>query len=356
MNITITGTGIFHPNDLVTNEELVSAFNRYVDLNQDQSLQYSSAEFIERSSGIKQRYVIDAENICDPNVMRPLVDERSDDQLSLQAEHAVSAAKVALQNAEVAASDIDCVICSCSNFQRAYPTIAIEVQHALGCGGFAFDMNAACSSAPYGINAAVGLLKSGNVKKVLVINPEITSPHLDYTDRDSHFIFGDATSACVLESSVDKPGFLVRDLCLQSSFTNNIRNNFGFLNRCERTDQYKKLFYQQGRKVFKEVVTKVTELLKARLELNSISVNDIKRFWLHQANANMNELIIKKVTGQDYDLNRAPLILNKFANTSSSGSMIAFHNYQDDLKKHDLAILSAFGAGYTLGCILLEKI
>ncbi len=115
------------------------------------------------------------------------------------AEMAVDAAGKALAKAGRTAADIDAVICAASNHERAYPAIAIEVQNALGVRGFGFDMNVACSSATFAIQAAADMIRAGSTRAILVVNPEICLAHLEWRDRDCHFIFGDVCTAMVLE-------------------------------------------------------------------------------------------------------------------------------------------------------------
>ncbi|HJW40665.1 MAG TPA: 3-oxoacyl-[acyl-carrier-protein] synthase III C-terminal domain-containing protein, partial [Rhizomicrobium sp.] len=138
----------------------------------------------------------------------------------------------------------------------------------------------------------------------------------------------------------------------------NIRNNFGFLNRAapEGIGKTDKLFVQEGRKVFKEVVPMVAELIVDHLAQNGIVPAALKRLWLHQANLNMNELIARRVLGRDPLPGEAPNILDEYANTSSAGSVIAFHRYSADLKKGDIGLLCSFGAGYSAGSVILRKL
>ena len=159
-----------------------------------------SEEFIQKASGIEQRYVIDKSGVLDPSVMHPLLRQRSDEEPSLMAEMGVDAAQKALAQAGRSAPEVDLVICAASNMERAYPAIAVEIQNLLGCPGFAFDMNVACSSATFGIQTAADYVRAGNAKSVLVVSPEITSGHLNWRDRDSHFIFGDVATAILVES------------------------------------------------------------------------------------------------------------------------------------------------------------
>jgi beta-ketodecanoyl-[acyl-carrier-protein] synthase len=143
-------------------------------------LTYSSVEFIEKASGIQQRYVLEKSGVLDPSRMYPRFTERPDDQLSLMAEIAVDAARKALDAAGKTGDQIDAVLCSAANMQRAYPAMAIEIQQALGASGYGFDMNVACSSATFAIEQAVNAVRTGSAKCVLVVNPEITSGHHEW--------------------------------------------------------------------------------------------------------------------------------------------------------------------------------
>ncbi len=366
MGIRITGTGLFHPENVITNEELVESLNAYVEQYNLENAEKiaageleprrgSSAEFVEKASGVKRRYVSEKTGILDPKRLRPYLQERADDQLSLQAEWGVIAAKQAMENAGVTPEDIDVVILACSNMQRAYPAVAIEIQTALGIQGYAYDMNVACSAATFGLKQAHDAIKTG-ARRVLLVNVEITSAHSDFRSRDSHFIFGDVATASIIENTDSKSGFEILDTQLFTQFSNNIRNNFGFLNTSENANIDDKRFRQDGRKVFKEVCPLVAKMITAQLEKNSIQPNEVKRFWLHQANASMNELILKLVVGKEAaQPGLVPIILDEFANTSSAGVIIAMHRTADEVNDGEYGILCSFGAGYSVGCILVQK-
>ncbi|MBB5320670.1 beta-ketoacyl-ACP synthase III [Marinobacter oulmenensis] len=366
----ISGTGLYTPPAYIDNHELVEAFNQYVEqFNSEHAdeiargelaaLQPSASEFIEKASGIKRRHVIDREGILDPARMKPYIPERSNDEPSVQCEMAVSASREALEQAGRQASDVDAVIVACSNMQRAYPAIAIEVQEALGIEGFAYDMNVACSSATFGLQAAVNSVENGTARAVLVVSPEICSGHLNFCDRDSHFIFGDACTAILVEREQDAApgqGFEILGTRLKTKFSSNIRNNFGFLNRADdagvgKTD---KLFIQQGRKVFKEVSPMVADTILNHLKSLELAPSDLRRMWLHQANLNMNQLIARKVLGRDASADEAPVILDEYANTSSAGSIIAFHKHRADMASGDLGVICSFGAGYSIGSVVVR--
>lgn len=370
-NVVISGTGLYTPANSISNDELVASFNAYVQqFNADnaeaiargevEALSESSSGFIEKASGIKSRFVIDKEGILDPLRMVPRIPERSNEEWGILCEMAVGAAKEALQRAGKTVADIDGVIVACSNLQRAYPAVAIEVQAALGINGWGYDMNVACSSATFGIQAATTAIQTGQARAILMVNPEICTGHLNFRDRDSHFIFGDAATAVIIERAdlaTSQHQFDVVSTKLLTQFSNNIRNNFGFLNRAaeEGVGARDKLFVQEGRKVFKDVCPMVAELIAAHLAENQLNVSDVKRFWLHQANLNMNLLIARKLLGRDAEPHEAPVILDTYANTSSAGSVIALHKHQDDLPAGSLGVLSSFGAGYSIGSVILRK-
>lgn len=366
----INATGLYTPEFSVSNDELVEAFNQRVDhyntknssaidKGEMNALPFSSSEFIEKASGIKSRYFVSKEGILDPQTLAPRIQERTNDEPSLLAEMSVKAAKQALEKAQRDPKDIDLVIVACSNLQRAYPAISIEVQQLLGTSGYAFDMNVACSSATFGIKTAVDTIRSGTAKSILVISPEVCSGHLNFKDRDSHFIFGDAATALLIEddSLAQQDAFTIIDTHCLTQFSNNIRNNFGFLNRTSPDTAHHddKLFVQNGRSVFKEVCPMVAKLINNHLNTNQIDKSDVKRLWLHQANLSMNQLIAKNVLGKEFNREDAPVILDTYANTSSAGSIIALHKHSQGIPSGKYGVICSFGAGYSAGSVILRK-
>lgn len=370
--VHITGTGLFTPEESVSNEELVTAFNAYVEnFNAEhaadieagtvEALAASSVAFIEKASGIKSRFVMNKSGIIDPEIMCPRLPERSNDEPSILAEMSIRATQEAMQQAGIESTDIDAVLVACSNLQRPYPAIAVEVQELLGIDGFGFDMNVACSSATFGIQTGCDMIRSGSARRVLVVNPEICTGHLNFRDRDSHFIFGDVCTAVILEGNdvaASKGAFEIIDTRLITKFSNNIRNNFGFLNRTapDTLNAKDKLFVQEGRKVFREVVPMVAELIEQHLNDNSLAAGDLRRMWLHQANRGMNDLIAKKVLGREPSDLEQPTVLDEYANTSSAGSIIAFHKHKEDFDAGELGVICSFGAGYSAGSVIVRRL
>jgi len=361
----ISATGLFTPPESITNAELVASFNAFVDrhnaANPDaEPLAYSSVEFIEKASGIKARHVMSKAPILDPDIMCPRLPERANDEISVMAEIGVAAAREALERAGRKPEDVDAVLCAASNMQRAYPAMAIEIQQALGIEGFGFDMNVACSSATFGIQTAADYVRAGNARSVLVVSPEITSGHLNWRDRDSHFIFGDVATAVLVEDAAIAPAqhWEILGTKLKTVFSNNIRNNFGFLNRAapEGEGTPDKLFVQEGRKVFKEVVPMVAQMIIDEAARLGIDPEGLRRLWLHQANAGMNRLIAQRVLGHEASEDESPTVLDTYGNTSSAGSIIAFHQHNEELAAGDTGLICSFGAGYSAGTVFVRKV
>ena len=371
MAAVISGASVWTPANTVTNDELVASYNawaeRYNAENRaaiaagelgEQPL--SSIEFIEKASGIRSRYAYVKDGILDIDEMMPRIPRRADDELSHQGEMAVNAATAALTAAGRNADEIDMVIVSCAYTERAYPAIAIEVQHALGIEGFGFDMLVACSAATFALHRACDAVAAGSARRVLVINPELTSPQVNYRDRDSHFIFGDVSTATVVETSDEVAAPHAYDVIAsraQTIYSNNIRSNFGYVARSEGGDPFDgdRLFHQNGRSVFKEVCPMAATHLETLLDDAGHAVADVRRWWLHQANLNMNQLITRRLLGGDPAPETAPIVLDTYANTASAGSIIAFAQHHQDLTPGDLGVICSFGAGYSIGSLLLRK-
>jgi len=367
----ITGTGVYVPPEVITNEELVESYNRHADwFNAEYAAEiaqgsvaakeHSSTEFIFKASGILQRHVLTKDGLTDPTRMYPRFRQRSDDEPSLMAEMALKAAETALARAGIASSELDLVICAASNMERAYPAVAIEIQKLLGAKGFALDMVVGCSSATVAVQAASDMIRTGTARKALIVSPEITTGHIEWRDRDCHFIFGDAATAIVMERAAEAKGehFKVRSCRCATEYSNNIRNNNGFLRRTRpdgMADRRDMQFVQEGRKVFKEVVPLVSAHIVGHLKDEGLAAASLRRLWLHQANKGMNDMIARRVLGRDPAPGETPNVLEEFANTSSAGAIIAFDMASGGMEPGDLGLICAYGAGYSVGSVLLER-
>ena len=276
--VVISGTGLYRPPHIITNDELVEAFNAYaerfnasnaarIEAGEVEAIVDSSVEFIEKASGIKQRYVIDKSGVLDPDRMRPRFAPRADEELSLMAEIGVAAARAGAGSRRQA--------------RRGHRCRDLRLlQHAARLPGDGGRDPAGARHRRLRLRHERRLLvghlrdRAGGQRgarrqraRVLVVNPEITSAHLNFRDRDCHFIFGDVCTAVVVErddTATAPQRWEILGTRLATQFSNNIRNNFGFLNRCEDTDPdaRDKLFLQEGRKVFKEVVPMVAALIE----------------------------------------------------------------------------------------------
>jgi beta-ketodecanoyl-[acyl-carrier-protein] synthase len=369
--IVISGSGVWTPANVITNEELVESYNAYAErFNADHAADIatgkieekylSSVRFIEKTSGIKARYVYTREGILDIDRMRPKFPERKDEELSNQAEIGVFAARKAMAAAGKTAADIDAVIVAAAYTQRPYPAIAIEIQKELGIDGFGFDMLVACSAATFGLHRAYDSLVSGSSKCVLAINPELVTPQVNFCDRDSHFIFGDVSTAIIMEryeTCTSPNSYEILSTRALTRFSNNIRSNFGHMAYVTDAEPFgwDKLFHQSGRNVFEEVSPVAAKHISDHLASLDLKPRDVNRFWLHQANINMNNMVIKQLLGEDVEAETIPSILERYGNTASAGSIIAFHLYNADLKKGDIGVICSFGAGYSVGSLVLRK-
>tara|TARA_B100001063_G_C16754360_1_gene552206 strand:+ start:1132 stop:2247 length:1116 start_codon:yes stop_codon:yes gene_type:complete len=369
-NIHIAGTGIWYPQNKISNEELVNSYNLYVDtfnvknkndieVGHVTALEHSSVEFIEKASGIKSRYVIDKEGILDINRMMPRVNNEHEDRLSIHAEAGIKAAKKAMEQAQISTNDIDAVIVGSSHSARNYPAVAIEIQNELDIKGYAYDMLVGCSSTTFAINNAYSDIASGLANTILVINPEISTPFVNFTHRDKHFIFGDGCAATIVQKNSNSlNSFKILDRKLHTQFSNNIRSNYSYLNRAavDSKNNEELLFHQNGRGVFKDVCPLVAKLISDQLNKNGILPTDISKFWLHQANGKMIRLITSKILGTDnFDSEISPMPISEFGNLASVGSLFAF-NLNNNLISGQKGVICSFGAGYSVCSILVEKV
>ena len=370
--VVLSGVGVEIPEASISNEELVDSFNVWVDrenatrcLNGAPLLQKSDSDFIVYASGVRNRHVLVRDGILDPDRMTPRIAPRPDDQLSVMAEFGVASARKALADAGREAADIDLVICASSHQQRPYPAIAIEIQNELGTRGAAFDMNLGCSSAGAAIHIAHNLVRAGGHRRVLVVSPEIITGQLNFRDRQTHFIFGDASASVLVEAmeegSKPKGAFEILASDTWTQFSNNIRTNFGFLVRAGQedvsvVDMEGNMITQVGNKVFKEVTVAAHRFITDFLARQDLTSAQMRRFWLHQANARMNAMILKLSLGHEADHDRAPMVLDRLGNTAAAGAIIALEENRRDLSAGDYGLFCAFGAGYSIGAALLKKL
>lgn len=195
---------------------------------------------------------------------------------------------------------------------------------------------------------------------VLVVNPEITSAHLEWKDRDCHFIFGDVCTAIVIERAdtahrgrcLGGAGHTPGDPVLQQHPQ---QFRFHEPQRRQRSAGARQDVPAGGAQSSAEVVPIAAAAHRGPFYAQlGHDPAGMRRFWLHQANLGMNQLVLKKLVGEASE-DRAPLILNEFANTASAGSIIAFHQHRQDLVAGDLGVICSFGAGYSVGSVVVRK-
>jgi beta-ketodecanoyl-[acyl-carrier-protein] synthase len=356
----ITGAGVWHPDTVLANDELCVAFNEFVRranaAGAEPQLKESSPEFIEKASGIKRRYVVDKTGVLDPERMCPNVAERPDDQLSVQAEFGVNAIKNALAAAGRVGEDVDLIVCGTSMLQRSYPAMAVEIQDAIGAHGIGFDLSLGCASLMAAIQVATTSVQAGLATCAIAVAPELMTGHNNWRERDGHFLFGDAAVALVIERA--RPNaWEILSLRTMSRFSSNIRNNFGFMNRFDPSTQHTadKLFSQKGRRVYKDVIPMAAKFIADHVEAHGIAPSDA-RYWLHQANQNMNDLIAERILGRPATPAEAPMIIETYGNTASAGAAIAFAEHSEDLPVGAHGVLAAFGAGYSIGSVVMQRV
>lgn len=373
--VVLSGTGVFTPPDAVSNEQLVDSYNEHsenwnrenataIEAGDLEKRELSSAAFIEKASGVKSRYLMDGTGPTEVGRMYPYLSKYAPETnmgCPAQVKMAYEAAMGALEEAGLTGEDIDMVIISASVWERFVPSMATELQQMLGAKGFAFDMSMACSSATFGMSTATDAIQSGMANKALVVTAEYLSPVMNYEERDGHFIFGDAAVAMVLEREEEtksSTAFRINSRKLLTEFSTNIQAGFGTRTLIERDKigDPSQRFIQHGRTVFRELLPMVVKLVQEHLNDIGKSVEDFKRFWLHQANINMNIFATKKLLGRDPNQEDAPIILDEYANTAGAGCMIAFHQYKNDFKPGELGLICSFGASYSIGCFEVERL
>lgn len=319
-NSVIGGVGIYLPEKILSNDDV----SRFVD---------TSDEWILERTGIKQRHIA------------------ADSQLT--SDLALEAAQNAINHAGIESSEIDLIIVATSTPDQVFPSTAVKLQDLLGVrSGAGFDIHAVCSGFIYALSTADNFIKSGNYDKILVVGSETYSRILDWNDRTTCVLFGDAAGAFLLHSN------------------NNTADNSGVIDSIIRSDgQFRtKLFCDggpsmvtklnhyinmDGKEVYKHAVEKQTAVVEELLARTKVDINDIDWFVPHQANLRILDTTAKKL---NLDKNKIIITVDKHANTSSASIPVAMGTAIQDgrIKRGDLVLLEAFGAGFTWGAVLIR--
>ena len=320
INTVIKGVGMYLPNKILTNNDI----SEFVE---------TSHEWIYERTGIKQRHIA------------------AEDQMT--SDLAYQAALDAIQDANISATEIDLIILATSTPDQVFPSTAVKLQDLLNIrSGAAFDINAVCSGFIYALSMADNLIKSGKYKKILVVGSEVYSRILDWKDRSTCVLFGDAAGAFILEGQE-------KDVI-----------NTGIIESIIRSDgQYRSKLYcdggpsmkissdcyinMDGKEVYKHAVEKQTVIVEDLLDSLGINIDAIDWFVPHQANLRILQTTAKKLKLKE---EKIIVTVDRHANTSSASIPVAMATAikEHKIKRGDMLLLEAFGAGFTWGAILLR--
>jgi len=320
----ISALGTYVPPRLLTNADL----EKLVD---------TTDHWIRERTGIRERHVVDK--------------GVATSDLGLQA------AKKALAERRIAPDDLDAIIVATVTPDMLFPCSACLVQHKLGAKQvWGFDLNAACSSFVYALQVGSQFITTGTHKKVMVIGADVMSSVIDYTDRATCVIFGDGAGAVILEPADDSLGLI--DFLHEvdgSGGCSLFMPGGGSLNPAshETVDQRMHYVHQDGQAVFKFAVRKMAELCEKLLERNGMSGKDVDLFIPHQANR---RIITATADRLGLPMERVIIDIDRYGNTTSATIPLAMNTARQEgkLKKGDLVLLAAVGAGFTAGATLLR--
>lgn len=355
--VYVAGSGVCLGKHEVTNEQLSGWFNAALSTTSTNN-DASSPQVIEKLSGIRSRRIEFIEGIEEK--LSPAIPKLPDNVPSIQASFGHKAVVQALKEASLSAGEVDLVVFASSAIQRPYPAVAIELASLMGSSAIGFDVNVGCSSAVYAVSICEQFLRQGTVKTAIIVTSEFPTLYANWKDRGSNFLFGDASSALVLttlENSAASNKFELLNSKMWSQYSSTIRNNFGFMFPSEQgePDRSDRFFYQNGPKVFKDIVREVPGFIRRHLSEQGVGLDQVRRFWLHQANARLNEAIVQKLELSGSE-RRAPSIIEKYGNSASSGAIITFHESKSELAAGEFGYLCAFGAGYSIAGAVVRKL
>lgn len=317
MRSIITGAGSYLPEKKLTNHDLTNIVD-------------TSDEWITERTGIKQRYIA------------------ADNQVT--SDLASQAAKHALEDAGIEASQIELIIVATTTPDRTFPATATQVQANLGCGaGIAFDIQAVCSGFVYALSVANNFIQAGQVKNALVIGAETISRILDWQDRTTCVLFGDGAGAVVLEASDDNTrGILSSHLHADGRYKDILHADGGV----SLTQEAGKL-RMVGKDVFKHATSKMTASIKETLSYHQLDINELDWLIPHQANARILQAVAKKL---HIAPEKVAITVDHHANTSAASIPLALDEYRraGKVKQGDLVMFEALGGGLTWGSVLVR--
>ena len=329
MQAIISGVGHFVPEDKLTNKDL----EQMVDTND---------EWITTRTGIKERRILGKGK--GTSFM------------------AVKAAEMVLSKRNISADELDLIIVATVTPDMPVPSTAALVQKELktsNCWGF--DLNGGCTGFVYALSVASQFVESGKHQKVMVIGADKMSAIIDYEDRNTCVLFGDAAGAVLIEPSNDNlanDNLGIRDFILHmdgSGYKSLYVNAGGSLEPAsqETVSKRKHFVYQDGKAVFKRAVKDMADVSIQIMEKNNLTGKDIRFLIPHQANFRIIDAVAKKM---NLDEDHVVVNIGKYGNTTAATIPLAMSEaYQDGLiKKGNWIVISAFGAGYTWGSCLIK--
>jgi len=308
------------PEKVVTNQDL-------------ETMMDTSDEWIQDRTGIKRRHIA-AEG------------ETTSDL-------ALAAANRAMEMAGITAEDVDLIIIATTTPDKVFPGTACIVQRRLGVGGCgAFDIQAACSGFVYGLDLADRYIRTGAGKNVLVIGAETLSRLTNWDDRTTAVLFGDGAGAVVLQET-DKPGILSTHIHADGQYEDLLQVPQGVSQGYDITRAGEAFIQMNGNAVFRRAVATLDSIARETLEKNNIDKHDLDWFVPHQANMRIITAAAKKL---DMPMERVIVTVDEHANTSAASIPLALDVAVRDgrIKRGELLLFEAFGAGFTWGSALLR--
>ena len=298
----------------------------------------TSDEWIRTRTGIRERHILDKEKGT--------------------SHMAVQAARVVLEKSNTAPDDVDLIIIATVTPDMFFPSTAALVQDQLGASNcWGFDLSAGCSGFVYGLATGAQFIESGRHQKVLVIGADKMSSIINYEDRNTCVLFGDGAGAVLLEPSPDDElGMEDFFMCMDGSGGEALNMPAGgslLPATHETVEKNLHFLYQDGKTVFKHAVTTFADVSEKVLEMNGLTNKDIRMLIPHQANNRIIDSVAKRLK---LEPEQVMINIDRYGNTTAATIPIAMSEAYDQklIQKGDWIVMSAFGAGYTAGSVLLK--
>ena len=320
LRAVMEGAGAYLPERVVTNDELALTVD-------------TSDDWIIERTGIRQRH------LAGPHETAAFMGTR--------------AAEAALAHAGATAADVDAIILATSTPDNAFPATALGVQAALGCRGFGFDVSAACSGFVYGLGIADAMIRTGQVRGVLVIGAEVYSRILDWTDRGTCVLFGDGAGAVFLRAAEQSGGPADRGILSTHLHAQGDLGPLLYIDGAVGRRDMSGYLKMNGREIFRHAVAKLSAVVDEALGAHGLSHADVDWLVPHQANRRIIDAMGRKL-GLSAD--RVVVTVDRHANTSAASIPLALAEAWHDgrMKRGDLLVLEALGGGLTWGSALVR--